>query len=98
MGNSSYRQNFDQGKKNDSRVKKMKAGEWVIPVIDKILIKARRTKSNTTARKSVLELLKLQTLVAKCCKCRLFVVLLVQIKISSIAGIIHLSTDLNVLS
>jgi hypothetical protein len=29
--------------------------ELVIPAMDEILIKARRTKSNTTARKSVLE-------------------------------------------
>ena len=40
---------------------------WVIPDIDKILIKSR-TKSNTTARKSVLEWVKLQRWVGKCCK------------------------------
>jgi hypothetical protein len=41
-----------------------------IPAIDYILIWARRTKSITTARKSMLKLVKLQSLVAKCCKMR----------------------------
>ena len=44
--------------------------QWMIPAIDEILIWARRTKSITTARKSILKLVKLQSLVAKCCKMR----------------------------
>ena len=40
------------------------------PAVDQILIYARTTKSTTTARKSILKLVKLQSLVAKCCKMR----------------------------
>ena len=40
----------------------------MIPAIDLILIRARNTKSIITARKSILKLVKLQSLVAKCCK------------------------------
>ncbi len=43
---------------------------WMIPAIDKVLIWTRRTNSITTARKSILKLVKLQSLVAKCCKMR----------------------------
>ena len=43
---------------------------WMIPAIDEVLIWARRTKFITTARKSILKLVKLQSLVTKCCKMR----------------------------
>jgi hypothetical protein len=42
----------------------------MIPAIDEILISARKTKSITTGRKSMLKLVKLQSLVATCCKMR----------------------------
>ena len=42
----------------------------MILAMDSILIWERRTKSITTARKSMLKLVKLQSLVAKCCKMR----------------------------
>ena len=48
------------------------------PAIDEILIWAGRAKSNTTARKSILKLVKLQSLVAKCCKMRKKIALQIQ--------------------
>jgi hypothetical protein len=49
--------------------------QWMIPAIDYILISTRRRKSITTARKSMLKLVKLQSLAAKCCKMRKIIAL-----------------------
>ena len=44
--------------------------KWTICMIDQRSIQARRTKSFTTAKKSILKLVELPSFVAKCCKIR----------------------------
>ena len=44
--------------------------QWTIPLLHRIFIFAKKSKSFTTARKSMSKLVKLPSLVAKCCKIR----------------------------
>ena len=55
---------------NTGWVKKWCPFKWTNSIIDKILKKVEIVKFITTALKSILKLVKLQSLVAKCCKTR----------------------------
>ena len=49
---------------------RMQSSEWTDCIMDRILKKVEVGKFITTALKSILKLVKLQSLVAKCCKMR----------------------------